>query len=58
MNFFTWLLDRLQEKSTWYGVTALLTSAGVSLDPNLTNQIITAAVGVSGVIAVVAKEKK
>lgn len=58
MAFLSWLLDRLKEPSTWYGVIAMLTSAGVNFDPDLTNQIISAGVGLAGIVAFVTKEKK
>ena len=58
MAFLSWLLDRLKEPSTWYGVIAMLTSAGVNFDPDLTNQIISAGVGLAGIVAFVTKEDR
>lgn len=58
MNFFTWLLNRLMEPSTWYGMTTVLTSVGVQLEPALAEQIITAGVGIAGTIAIVTKDKR
>ena len=55
---FNWVLERLQEKSTWYGAIGLLSSIGVFVDPMVTNQIVTTAVGVAGLVAVISKEKK
>ena len=58
MAFFRWLLERLQEKTTWYGLTAIVTSAGVSLDPNISKEVISTGVAIAGLISVVTKEKK
>ena len=58
MAFFRWLLERLQEKTTWYGLTAIATSAGVSVDPNISKEVISTGVAVAGLISVIAKEKK
>ncbi len=58
MALLSWLLDRLKESSTWYGAIAMLTSAGVNFDPELTNQIISAGVGLAGIVAFVTKDKK
>lgn len=58
MAFFRWLLERLQEKTTWYGLTAIATSAGVSVDPALSKEVISTGVAVAGLISVITKEKK
>lgn len=58
MNFATWLLDRLKEPSTYFGLTAMLSAAGYALDPNLVKEIATAGVGVSGLVLFLLKEKK
>ncbi|CAB4141081.1 hypothetical protein UFOVP413_36 [uncultured Caudovirales phage] len=57
MNSLNWIIDRLKERSTWLGLTALLTSFGVSLKPELAEAIITAGLGLTGLIAVVTKDK-
>lgn len=54
----TWLLDRLKEKTTWLGLTALVTSAGIALSPELAEAIAVAGVAIAGLIAVVTEEKK
>ena len=58
MIFFSWLLDRLKEPTTYLGITAMLSAAGYALDPELIKQISAAGVGVSGLILFVLKEKK
>lgn len=58
MIFLSWLLARLKEPTTYLGITAMLSAAGVALDPELIKQISAAGVGVSGLILFVLKEKK
>lgn len=58
MIFFSWLLDRLKEPSTYLGLTAMLSAAGYALDPALVKQITAAGIGVSGLILFVLREKK
>lgn len=58
MIFFSWLLDRLKEPTTYLGITAMLSAAGVALDPELVKQISAAGVGASGLILFLLKEKK
>lgn len=57
MKILDWVIARLSEKTTWYGVTALLTAAGVAVSPELKEAIGLAGVAVAGLIAVVTKEK-
>lgn len=58
MAFLTWFLDRLKEPTTYLGITAILSSAGIVLDPELSQSIQTAGLGVAGIILFVLKEKK
>lgn len=46
-----YLLSRLQERSTWLGLIALVTGFGVSVKPDVSNAIITLGSTVAGVIA-------
>lgn len=48
----TYVLSRLREASTWRGIMALLTAAGVALDPTQIEAIVTAGLAVIGVIGV------
>lgn len=52
-----YILDRLDEPSTWKGIIALLATFGVSIHPELAQAIITAAVSVVGVIEILVNEK-
>jgi hypothetical protein len=50
-----YILDRLQEASTWRGIIMLLTSLGVGIAPELITPIITAGTGLAGLVGVVTK---
>lgn len=53
-----WLLDRLQEDSTWRGVIQVLTSVGaVAITPDTAIQVIAAGTGIVGTINVLRKQK-
>ena len=55
---FDFLKDRLGEASTWRGLVALLTAAGVTLSPEQTNAIIGAGLALIGLIGVFTADKK
>lgn len=44
------LMDRLKERSTWIGLTTVITAAGVSMNPEQIEAVITAGVAVVGAI--------
>ncbi len=48
----TYLIDRLREPTTWRGFVFILTALGVSISPDLSNQIIAAGTAIAGVIGV------
>ena len=52
------LLDYLTQESTYTGLVAILTAFGITLYPELSQAIITCALGVFGLIKVVVNEKK
>ena len=52
-----YLLDRLREASTWRGIMALLTAAGVAISPAQMDAIVTAGLAVIGVIGVFFRDK-
>lgn len=52
-----YLIDRLQEPSTWRGITLLLTAIGVPLAPGLSDAIISAGLAIAGLIGVASKDK-
>ena len=45
-----YILDRLSEMSTWRGIVAMVTAAGVALSPDQSNAIVAAGLGIIGVI--------
>lgn len=47
----SYLLARLQERSTWLGLIALATGFGVSVEPEISNAIITIGSTLAGVVA-------
>ena len=51
-----WILDRLNEASTWRGIVGLLTAAGVAVSPDMSAQIIATGLALMGVINVFRKE--
>ena len=48
----TYLLARAKEASTWRGLTLFLTALGVPLAPALAEAIVTAGLGIAGLIGV------
>lgn len=53
-----WIIERMQEASTWKGVSLLLGVAGIAVDPALVVEIGMAVGTIIGAIDVVRKEKK
>jgi len=53
----TYFLSRLQEASTWRGLIALATAAGVTLSPEQTTAIISAGLALIGLFGVFTKDK-
>jgi hypothetical protein len=54
---FDWIIERGKEGSTWRGIVAVLTAAGVHFSPELQEAIISTGLGLIGVIAIVWKER-
>ena len=52
-----YIIDRLKEASTWRGIIALLTAAGVTISPEMIDQIVAAGLAVMGIIGMVFKDK-
>ena len=53
-----WIIDRLKEPTTYAGVFAGLTALGVQVAPELADAIMSAGIGVVGLVLVILKEKK
>ncbi len=57
MKFFDVLLNYLTQESTYTGLLAIVTAFGVALKPELSQAIITFALGTFGLIKVIVNEK-
>lgn len=57
MKFFDVLLNYLTQESTYTGLLAIATAFGVALKPELSQAIITCALGIFGLIKVIVNEK-
>lgn len=53
-----WILDRLDEPSTWRGAIMIVTAAGVPVNPVYAEYIIAIGMAVSGLIGVLTTDKK
>ena len=56
-TIFNWLSSRLNERSSWLGLTAILASVGVVISPELQDVIIQVGISVAGLIAFLTKDK-
>ena len=50
-----YILDRMKEPSTWRGFFLFLTAVGVPIAPELQTAIVSAGLGIAGLIGVVTK---
>jgi len=50
-----YLLERAKEPSSWRGAILLATAAGVGVTPELANAIVTAGIGLAGLLGVATK---
>lgn len=55
---FNYLLQRAQEPSSWRGAVLLATAAGVNVAPDMLNAIVTAGLGIAGLIGVITKDNQ
>ena len=53
-----YLIERLKEPSTWRGLVMVATSAGIGIAPAAAEAIITAGVGLAGLIGVLTKDQQ
>ena len=49
------ITDRAKERSTWLGLTGLLTAVGIGLEPSQVEAIAVAGVAIAGLIATFTK---
>lgn len=57
-DIINFLMERLQEPSTWRGVIWLITALGFALDPDQRESIVTTGMAFVGLIGVFTKDKK
>lgn len=53
----SYILDRVKEPSTWRGAILFLTAIGVPIAPQLAEAIISAGLGIAGLIGVITSDK-
>lgn len=51
-----WIISRLRERNTWLGLLSLLGAAGISLRPDLQEQIVVLGMAVGGIIGIITEE--
>lgn len=52
-----WIIARLQEPTTWGGIASLLTLVGVTVSPDLQEEIIAVGLSIGGLLMVFLREK-
>jgi hypothetical protein len=52
-----YIVARMAEPSTWRGIVFMLTSIGITIQPELVGPIIAIGTGVAGLIGVLTKDK-
>lgn len=57
-TLFKSLISRLKERSTWIGLTTLMASLGINFKPEVSEAVVTAGIGLVGLILVVTKDTK
>lgn len=53
----SYILARAKEPSTWRGLILLLTAIGVPVAPQMADAVVTAGLGIAGLVGVVAPDK-
>jgi hypothetical protein len=53
-----YILDRAREPSTWRGAILFLTAIGVPVAPQLADAIVTAGLGLAGLIGIITPDRK
>lgn len=52
-----WILTRLKERTTWIGIFSVLAAAGLTLAPEVKEQVLQIGVAVVGLILMIMKER-
>lgn len=53
-----YLIERAKEPSTWRGLVLVLTALGVPMAPEMTQAIVSAGLGIAGLLGVVTADPK
>lgn len=53
-----YILDRVREPSTWRGAILFLTAIGVPIAPQLAEAIVTAGLGIAGLVGVLTPDRR
>lgn len=53
-----WIIDRLKERSTWLGLTGIVTALGVALNPEQIEAITATGLAIAGLVAAFTRDKK
>jgi hypothetical protein len=53
-----YILDRAKEPSTWRGAILFLTAIGVPIAPQLAEAIVTAGLGLAGLVGILTPDRK
>ncbi len=53
-----YIIERLKESSTWRGIVLVATAAGAALTPDQQAAIVSAGMGIAGMIAVMFPDKR
>lgn len=57
MKILQWIADRMKERSTWLGLTALAGAVGVALEPEQVEAITLLGIAIAGAIGAFTKDK-
>lgn len=57
-NTLSFILDRLQEPSTWRGIVLLATAAGAAYSPEDVESIVALGLAIAGAVGVMTRDKK
>jgi hypothetical protein len=52
-----YILDRAREPSTWRGAILFLTAIGVPIAPAMADAVVTAGLGIAGLLGMLTKDK-
>lgn len=57
-NTLAYLADRLRERSTWLGISAVISGAGIVVEPALMNTIMAIGMAIAGIICILTKDQR